>query len=180
MSFVFLPREGVLGPSIEFGAQIEDAVFHPDATHLYSVSLWRDSVVKQWSWPYLELEGEHFVGPFNWGIVTTSRPEALWVSRFLEGGVLILDPLSGELRARLPLSFGIRSLLSDQVSGLVWAAASYSGRLWAIEQSPPYRRRSFNLCGQTRDIVSDDRGRVTVATDCGLYRIDPSSWSSSE
>jgi hypothetical protein len=178
MSFVFLPREGVLGPSIEFGAQIEDAVFHPDVTHLYSVSLWRDSVVKQWSWPYLELEAEHFVGPFNWGVVTTSRPEALWVSRFLEGGVLILDPLSGALRERLPLSFGIRSLLSDQTSGLVWAAASYSGRLWAIEQSPPYRRRSFNLCGQTRDIASDDRGRVTVATDCGLYRIDPSSWSS--
>jgi len=180
MSFVFLPREGALGPSIEFGAQIEDAVFHPDVTHLYSVSLWRDSVVKQWSWPYLELEAEHFVGPFNWGVVTTSRPEALWVSRFLEGGVLILDPLSGALRARLPLSFGIRSLLSDPDSGLVWAAASYSGRLWAIEQSPPYARRSFNLCGQTRDIAVDDRGRVTVATDCGLYRIDPNSWSRSE
>ena len=99
---------------------------------------------------------------------------------YLKGGILILDPLSGALRDRLPLSFGIRSLLSDPASGLVWAAASYSGRLWAIEQSPPYARRSFNLCGQTRDIAVDDRGRVTVATDCGLYRIDPSSWSRSE
>ena len=180
MSFIFSPGDGVLGPSIEFGAQVEEAVFHPDATHLYSVSLWRDSVVKQWSWPYLEPEGEHFVGPFNWGVVTTSKPTALWVSRFLEGGVLILDPLSGDLLHRLSLSFGVRSLLSDPVSGLVWAAASYSGQLWAIEQSPPYQRRSFNLCGQTRDIVSDDDGRVTVATDCGLYRIDPGAWGELE
>jgi len=180
MRFIFSPVDGVLGPSIEFGAQVEDAVFHPDATHLYSVSLWRDSVVKQWSWPYLEPEGEHFVGPFNWGVVTTSKPTALWVSRFLEGGVLILDPLSGELLHRLSLSFGVRSLLSDPVTGLVWAAASYSGKLWALEQSPPYERRSFNLCGQTRDIVSDADGRVTVATDCGLYRIDPSAWGQRE
>jgi len=180
LSFVFQARDRMLGPSIELGAQVEEAVFHPDGTHLYSVSLWRDSVVKQWSWPYLEPEGERFVGPFNWDVVTTSDPDALWVSRFLEGSALVLDPITRDLRARVPLSFGVRAMLSEPVHGLVWAAAAYSGRLWAVENKPPYRRRSLALCGQTRDIVADAAGRVTVASDCGLFRIDPSTWTGYE
>jgi len=177
MAFVFQARERQLGPSIELGAQVEEAVFHPDGTHLYSVSLWRDSVVKRWTWPYLEPAGERFVGPFNWDVVITSEPNALWVSRFLEGSALVLDPASLDVRSRVPLSFGVRAMLSEPVNALVWAAASYSGRLWAIDSKPPYERRSLALCGQTRDIAADASGRVIVATDCGLYRIDPSAWS---
>ncbi len=176
LPFVFRARDRVLGPAIELGAQVEEAVFHPDATHLYAVSLWRDSVVKQWSWPYMEPEGERFVGPFNWDVVATTAPVALWVSRFLEGVALVLDAETLETKDRVPLSFGVRAMLSEPRHGLVWAAASYSGRLWAVDSKPPYRRRSFALCGQTRDIAADARGRVTVATDCGLFRIDPSSW----
>ncbi|MBJ93010.1 MAG: hypothetical protein CMP23_00895 [Rickettsiales bacterium] len=176
MSFVFSARDGILGPAVQLGAQVEDAAFHPGGSHLYTVSLWRDSVVKRWSWPYLEAEGERFIGPFNWGVLASAEPPTLWVSRFLEGSLLAFDPENGALREQIPLSFGVRALHYDPVHQLIWAAASYSGRLWAIEAGPPYGRRSFALCGQTRDIDSDAQGRVLLASDCGIYRIDPAAW----
>lgn len=172
-AFVFEAAERRLGPGVALGAQLESGAFHPEGDRLYGVALWRDSSVRMWSWPFLEPLASRMVGPFNWALALDAGDEMLWVTRFLEGQALVLDASTLEVRHRVPLSFGLRAMLYEPVHDRIWAAAAYSGRLWSIEASPPFRRHSYALCGQARDLDSDAQGRVVIATDCGLFRVDP-------
>jgi len=70
------------------------------------------------------------------------------------------------------LSFGIRAMVYDPVRDRLWAAASYSGKLWEIDPTS-HHRRSWAICGETRDLTTDALGRVVVSTDCGVFRVDP-------
>ena len=150
--------------------------FTPAGDRLFGVSLWADPTVRAWSWPEGEELARRVIGPFNWTVTWVPEPPSLWVSRFVEGQVLVLDPENLLVQDRLSLSFGIRAMLHEPVHDLVWAAAAYSGRLWVVEPRAPYRRRAVPVCGQTRDLVSDGQGRVVVSTDCGIFRVDPTAW----
>ncbi|MBN94644.1 MAG: hypothetical protein CL928_11325 [Deltaproteobacteria bacterium] len=174
-AFVFEAAERRLGPGIPLGAQLEAGAFHPDGDRLYGVALWRDASVRMWSWPYLEPMASRLLGPFNWAVALDPEDDLLWVTRFLEGQALALDAATLEVRHRVPLSFGLRAMIYEPVHDRIWAAAAYSGRLWSIEAKPPFRRTSYALCGQARDLDSDAEGRVILATDCGLFRVTPSA-----
>ena len=170
---VWRPKEGRVVGRLPLPDDMEDGVFSQDGSRLFTVSLWAGSDVISHAWPTLgELERRR-VGPFNWGIVR-DQVGTLWVSRFWEGGLLVLDPANLQVIDQVPLSFGIRALLHDPVHNRLWAAAAYTGRLWEIDASDPSRRRAHALCGQARDLVADRRGRVTVGTDCWIFRLDPS------
>jgi hypothetical protein len=121
----------------------------------------------------MEVLATRFVGPFNWAVAVDPGDDEVWVSRFLEGTVLVLDGVSLETRRQVRLSFGLRAMLYEPVHDRIWAAAAYSGRLWSVEAKPPYRKTVYALCGQARDLAADAQGRVVVATDCGIFRVDP-------
>jgi hypothetical protein len=157
-------------------SRVETGTFTPAGDRLFGVSLWADPTVRAWSWPEGEELARRVIGPFNWTVTWVPEPPSLWVSRFVEGQVLVLDPENLLVQDRLSLSFGIRAMLHEPVHDLVWAAAAYSGRLWVVEPRAPYRRRAVPVCGQTRDLVSDGQGRVVVSTDCGIFRVDPTAW----
>lgn len=165
------PERRVIDDTVELGTRIEAGSFDAGRSRLYGVALWEQPHVRAWSWPSGELRAERIVGPFNWSALHVPSDDSVWVSRFLEGSILRLDPEDLSLSARVPLSFGVRALHHDPVHNMVWAAASYSGRLWAVPVDDPGRRRSFALCGQARDLATDARGRLLVGTDCGIYRI---------
>jgi hypothetical protein len=167
------PSARAIVGDVALSSRVETGVFAPRGDRLYGVSLWADPALRSWSWPDGREEARAVVGPFNWTVTFVPEPAALWVSRFVEGGVLVLDPRTLGVRDRVPLSFGVRAMLHDPVHDLVWAAASYSGRLWIVEPRSPYRRMAVPICGQARDLAADGAGRVVVSTDCGVFRVDP-------
>jgi len=173
-------RSPVLDPAardvvgdVELGTRLEDGRVRDG--RLFGVALWDDPRVRAWSWPGGEVLAERRIGPFNWGVERSASPDALWVSRFVEGALLQLDPATLEVQGQTRLSFGLRALLHEPVAGELWAAAAYSGRLWRVDPTDPSRRQALALCGQARALASDEAGRIYVATDCGIFRIDPAS-----
>lgn len=168
------PSERRIERKVNLGSRLEGGAFNTSGEYLYGVALWRDPYLRSWTWPRVKPRGARVIGAFNWDVafVPDSGPGALWVPRFVEGSMLVLDAETLETRDRIPLSFGLRALMYEPVHDRVWAAAAYTGRLWSIEAHPPYRRTAYALCGQTRDLAADARGRVVVPTDCGIYRID--------
>jgi hypothetical protein len=167
------PAERALLGTLPLGTRIEDGRI--DGDRLYGVALWDDPRVRAWSWPDGEPLAERRVGPFNWGVERTDQPDVLWVSRFVEGSLLALDPNDLSVQRQVRLSFGLRALMHEPVRNELWAAAAYSGRLWRLDPTDPARKQALALCGQARALASDDSGRVYVATDCGVFRIDPSA-----
>lgn len=167
------PASRRIAGEVALSASVETGAFGPSGDRLYGVSLWADPRVRSWSWPDGREVARAVIGPFNWTVVVVPEPRSLWVSRFVEGSVLVLDPDSLDVTGRVPLSFGIRAMLHEPVHDLVWAAAAYSGRLWIVEPRAPFRRMAVPICGQARDLASDSLGRVVVSTDCGIFRIDP-------
>ncbi len=169
---LFRPSEARTVAVIDLDDDVESAVFHPDGESFYGISLWGGPSVSRYEWPSGERIAKAAIGPFNWSLVFDARGR-LWASRFFGGMVLLLDPETLDVEATVPLSFGIRAMIHDPVHDRIWASAAYSGRLWEVDASPPHRRRVHALCGQGRDLSADERGRVVVATDCGIFRLDP-------
>ncbi len=168
------PAERRIERKVNIGSRLEGGTFDAAGERLYGVALWRDPYLRSWTWPWVKPAGAQVLGAFNWDVefVPGDDGGALWIPRFVEGSMLVLDPDDLSVRDRIPLSFGIRALMYEPVHDRVWAAAAYTGRLWSIEARPPYRRTVYGLCGQTRDLAADGQGRVLVPTDCGIYRID--------
>jgi len=160
--------------SVDLSSRLESGTFSPEGDRLFGLTLWSDPYLHAFAWPGGSEIARRVIGPFNWDVLTVpgATDYQLWVPRFIEGVMLVLDPTSLETLARIPLSFGIRATHYEPLFGRVWAAASYSGELWSIETTPPYARSVFPLCGQTRDLVSDSRGGVIASTDCGIFRFD--------
>jgi len=171
---IFDTRSRRISREVSLTSRLESGAFSPQGDRLFAVSLWSDPYVHAFSWPGGEETARSAVGPFNWDIVTVPGEAGyrLWLPRFIEGVMLVLDPETLATEAQIPLSFGIRAVHYEPVYRRVWAAASYSGELWSIRTSPPYDRQVFPLCGQTRDLVSDSRGGVIASTDCGIFRFD--------
>jgi hypothetical protein len=171
-AYLFRPSVGRTVAVLDLDDDVEAAVFHPDGQSFYGVSLWGDPSVSRYEWPSGERIEKGHVGPFNWALLFDSQG-LLWVSRFFEGMAVLMDPESLEVVETIPLSFGVRAMVHDPVHDKVWASAAYSGRLWEVDAFPPYARRVHALCGQGRDLAVDPRGRVVIATDCGIFRLDP-------
>jgi hypothetical protein len=170
--YVFRPSAHRTVARLPLPDDVEAGVFGPGGRSLYGISLWGEPSVIRYGFPSGRRLATAPVGPFNWAIALDDRGR-LWVSRFFEGGALLFDSNTMKMEARVPLSFGVRAMIYDPVRDRIWAAAAYSGKIWEVEASPPYRRRALALCGQARDIQADGRGRILVATDCGIFRIDP-------
>jgi hypothetical protein len=166
------PSDRSMPARVELGSRLEEGSFDAERQHLYGVALWDDATVRAWRWPSGEVAAEATIGPFNWSALHVPDDDAVWVSRFLEGSILRLDPSDLSRRGRAGVSFGVRALHHDPVHRLVWASASYTGLLWALPTDGG-EARSLALCGQGRDLASDASGRLIVGTDCGLFRVDP-------
>jgi hypothetical protein len=162
-------RDGVLALAHE----VETAVFHPDGDRFFAVGLWHTASVIAYGLPKGEVLRERLVGPFNWALALDAGRNRLWVSRFFEGIALVLDAETLVVVDRVRLSFGVRAMIHEPVHDRIWAAAAYSGVLWSVSAGDPKDRVAYALCGQARDLAADAEGRVFVATDCGLFRIDP-------
>lgn len=171
---VLRPGERRLDRQVPLGQRLEAGSYDAEHHRLYGVALWEHATVSAWSWPDGEVLAQRLVGPFNWSAQHVPESGSVWVSRFLEGRVLRLAPDSLEPVGQVPLSFGIRALHHEPTRGIVWAAASYSGQLWAIDAADPDRKQALALCGQTRSLTSDAQGRLIASSDCGIFRIDPS------
>jgi hypothetical protein len=171
---IFDTQQRRIRREVALTSRLESGAFSPQGDRLFGLSLWSDPYVHAFSWPGGEETARRAVGPFNWDILTVPGETGyrVWLPRFIEGVMLVLDPETLATEAQIPLSFGIRAVHYEPVYGRVWAAASYSGELWSIRTSPPYDRQVFPLCGQTRDLVSDSRGGVIASTDCGIFRFD--------
>ena len=169
----FDPAAGRRTGVLSLAHEVETAVFHPDGDRFYAVGLWHTPSVIAYAVPSGEVLGERRVGPFNWALALAG--DRLWVSRFFEGGALVLDAETLEVEDRVRLSFGVRALIHEPVHDRIWAAAAYSGVLWSLDAKDPSDRVAYALCGQARDLAADSRGRVFVATDCGLFRVDPAA-----
>ena len=89
---------------------------------------------------------------------------------------MVFDAGTLRLEHSVPLSFGVRALVHDPVKDRIWASAAYSGKVWEVEASAPFRRRAYALCGQARDLTADGQGRVVVSSDCGIFRITPTDF----
>jgi len=166
---------------LDLTGRVESGAFSSDGSTLYGVSLWGDADLVAWSWPPRRIEerrvldevGRRTLGAFNWTAEMVPEPDRLWVSRFVEGEILVLDPETLEVADRVRLSPGVRALTYDPARRQMWAAAAYTGLIWRVDVDPPYARRSWALCGEARDVAVDASGRATVGTDCGVFRIDP-------
>jgi len=152
--------------------EVETAVFHPDGDRFFAVGLWHTPSVLAYGLPHGDVRAERLVGPFNWALALDAPRGRLWVSRFFEGGALVLDAETLEVVDRVHLSFGVRAMIREPVHDRIWAAAAYSGVLWSVSAADPSDRVAYALCGQARDLAADASGRVFVGTDCGLFRID--------
>ena len=165
---------------VPLSGRLESAAFSPSGDRLFGLSLWGDPMLRSYDWPKGSENSSRLVGPFNWDVLAVpmdssdavAQDYSLWVPRLLEGVLLILDPNDLSTRARLSLSFGIRAAHYEPRHHRVWLAAAYSGELWSISAAPPYDRVVFPLCGQTRDLTSDSKGRVIASSDCGVFRFD--------
>ncbi len=152
--------------------EVEEAVFAPDGRSFWTVGLWTGDSLQRVGWPGGEALGERLIGGFNWTLAVDGRRDEVYVGRFFEGTVLAFDARTLALKRRIGLGFGLRSLLYEPRHDLLWGAASYQG-LVVARPAGGGPARSWALCGQARDLAADDRGRVVVATDCGVFRIDP-------
>ncbi|MEE2827749.1 MAG: hypothetical protein VX498_01055, partial [Myxococcota bacterium] len=171
---LFRGSERRIVEEVPLNSRLEGGAFSPSGDRLFGVSLWSDPYLHAFNWPTGEERARRIIGPFNWEVLAVPEAEGyrLWVPRFIEGVVLVLNPDTLEIEARVPLSFGIRAMHYEPVHKRIWAAAAYSGRLWSIEAEPPYRATPVALCGLTRDLTSDTAGRVVASTDCGVFRVD--------
>lgn len=171
---LFDPASRTIISQVDVGSRLESGAFSPTADRLFGLSLWSDPYLHAFDWPSGEERDRRTIGPFNWEVLAVPATEGyrLWVPRFIEGTMLILDPETLDTEAQVSLSFGIRAAHYEPKHHRVWAAASYSGELWSIEASPPYRASVLPTCGQTRDLSSDSQGRVVASTDCGIFRFD--------
>lgn len=173
--YVFRPSTGRTIARIALPDDVESGAFRPDGGSLYGISLWGGPSVSRYEFPSGRRLATAPVGPFNWSVALDGR-DRLWVSRFFEGSAMVFD--AGTLRQEhsVPLSFGVRALVHDPVKDRIWASAAYSGKVWEVEASAPFRRRAYALCGQARDLTADGQGRVVVSSDCGIFRITPTDF----
>ncbi len=172
---VFRPGEERVVAQVPLGSGLEAGAFSPDGTELYGVMLLGHPNLRAFHWPSGRVLRERRVGPFNWTLALDPRRDTLWLGRFLEGGAILLDARTFEVRGQVRLSFGVRDLIYEPVHDRIWAAAAYSGLVWSVDAAPPHARTSYALCGEARSLAADSEGRVVVGTDCGIYRIDPTS-----
>ena len=154
--------------------EIGEAAFAPDGRSFWTVGLWTDDSLRRVGWPGGEALGHRLIGGFNWTVVPDPQRPEVYVGRFFEGVGLAFDADTLELTRRLPFAFGLRSLLHEPTHDLLWGAAAYSGLVIARPAGGGPARR-WALCGQAWDLAADARGRVVVATDCGVFRIDPAA-----
>ena len=155
--------------------EVEEVAFAADGRSFWTVGLWTGDSIQRVGWPGGEPLGGRLIGGFNWTLVPDPARGQVYVGRFFEGTVLALDADTLAVERRLPFRFGLRALLLEPVHDLLWGAAAYSGLVIA-RPAGGGPARSWALCGQARDLAADDRGRVIVATDCGVFRIDPGAW----
>lgn len=154
--------------------EVEEAAFAADGRSFWTVGLWTGDSLHRVSWPGGEPLAERLIGGFNWTVVPDPGRGEVYVGRFFEGTALALDADTLALTRRLPFRFGLRALLHEPTHDLLWGAAAYSGLVIA-RPAGGGPARSWALCGQARDLAADAAGRVIVATDCGVFRIDPAA-----
>jgi hypothetical protein len=170
---IFRPAEERVVAHFDIGTGLESGAFTPDGDRIFGVMLVGHPNLRVYRWPSGHMEKERLLGPLNWCLALDPERHTVWLGRFLEGALLLLDSRTLETKGQVPLSFGIRDVIYEPRNDTIWAAAAYSGLVWSVEAQPPYRKQAYALCGEARSLAADSSGRVVVGTDCGVYRIDP-------
>lgn len=163
--------------AIPGAGSVEELVHDPRTRHLFALPLWRGHRLLELDLQRAKPVRSRPLGDFQWSAALDPVRDALWVPRFQEGQLwrVRVDDLQVDRVERL--SYGLRPIVLLDGGARVVTAATYSGRLWAVDATGDERPRSLHVGGLVRDLaLAPDGTTLWLAGRCGVGRIDTRAW----
>ncbi|MFW5827492.1 MAG: YncE family protein [Alkalispirochaeta sp.] len=102
------------------------------------------------------------------GIAVVGDPQEVWVTEFSTGDIVIIDPVSGAVRERLPLGPGAaRHIVTHPRDERVYYSDMYHGTVSIIDGKTRELLRTRRLGSNINTIAVDPRGRYLYVSERG-------------
>jgi hypothetical protein len=116
---------------------------------------------------------EVFVGGFNYSVVYDEGTDQLYISRFLESSVLVVDAESLKVADRWRVNFGVRALAVLPGLHVLAVSSMFRNGLQLFDLEHGELLTTLALGGQTKsfEVTQDGRG-LLLSTSAGLFFVD--------
>jgi len=181
--YAFAPEAGTveyiatLAPTGVSGA-LEDLWLRPggpggDGGTLYTVSLAQGTQLREVRATDGAVLREVFVGGFNYSVVYDEGTDQLYISRFLESSVLVVDAESLKVADRWRVNFGVRALAVLPGLRVLAVSSMFRNGLQLFDLDHGELLTTLALGGQTKsfEVTQDGRG-LLLSTSAGLFFVD--------
>ena len=145
----------------------------PLGQRLYSVSLSPGHRLRELDASSGELIRHLDIGGFSYSVVGDPQRGELYISRFYESSVLVVDAWAMRPLRRLRASFGVRALASLPSLRVLASTSMFHNHLDLRSLDDGRLLRRLRLGGQNKILELGEDGRsLLLSTSCGTYEVD--------
>ena len=145
----------------------------PLGRRLYSVSLSPGHRLRELDASSGELTRHLDVGGFSYAVVGDPQRSELYISRFYESSVLVVDAWELRPLRRLRASFGVRAIASLPSLRVLATTSMFHNHLDLRSLDDGRLLRRLRLGGQNKSLELGEDGRsLLLSTSCGTYEVD--------
>ena len=113
------------------------------------------------------------VGGFSYSVVGDPQRGELYISRFYESSVLVVDAWTLRPVRRLRASFGVRALAALPSVRVLASTSMFHNHVDLRSLDDGRLLRRLRLGGQNKSLeVGEDEGSLLLSTSCGTYELD--------
>ncbi|MDP8223861.1 MAG: hypothetical protein P9L99_10915 [Candidatus Lernaella stagnicola] len=144
---------------------------------LYIISLWYNAHLTELNEADWRVRRRLFIGGANYDAALAPQVDRLFVGRFYESRVTVVDLDSFQVDGILRTGLGTRALAVDESRGLLLVSSIYDGVLRAFDVRTLELRGRLQVGGHVKSIALDtQRGLAYFAGQQGLFRLDLDAW----
>jgi hypothetical protein len=168
-------RELIFQKAFPTVGDFQDIAFDDAATphKLLTVSLWFNMKLSQLNGESLEIEKQVAIGGANYETAFSPKTRKIFISRFYESRVVIVDVDSFEKIGHLRTGFGTRALAIDEQLGVILASSIYDGKIRIFSLHDNSLLAKLQVGGHVKSIALDTKkGAAYFGSQCGLFRLD--------
>jgi hypothetical protein len=140
---------------------------------LYAISLWYSGKLSELDIETWEVLRQTTIGGTNYEMAFSLATDTLFVSRFYESRVLMVNRRTMEKVGVLPTGLGTRALAVDDSRGLLLVSSIYDGLVRVYDFRNRRLVAAFPVGGHVKSIALDSAGGTAYFSgQCGLLRLD--------
>ena len=145
------------------------------AGRLYSISLWRSTLLSELNREYLKVLRQVDIGGMHYHLAYSPELGTLYASSYYGGRIHIVDATTMERTGSLPADFGAREVVVHRGAELLLASSTYSGKLrvWSLRTPEPVEVATLQIGGHIKDVLVDpNKPRAWTWSQCGVYEVN--------